>query len=44
MNLAVSDMLLLITMLPGCIYNFWTGGPWRQGETLCYAHAFCGTL
>jgi r-opsin len=37
-------MLMLITMLPECIHNFFNGGPWRFGEYMCYAHAFCGTL
>ena len=44
MNLAVSDLLLVVTMFPEMIYNFWAGGPWRQGETICYAHAFCGNF
>jgi len=44
MNLAISDLLLVLTMFPEMIYNFWTGGPWRQGEAICYAHAFCGNF
>jgi len=44
LNLALSDLLLVVTMFPEMIYNFFNGGPWRQGETICYAHAFCGAL
>ena len=42
MNLAVSDFLLMITLLPEACYNFFTGGPWRFGDLGCQIHAFCG--
>lgn len=42
LNLAVADILLLVTMLPEMIFNFFTGGPWRQGELACFVHSFCG--
>jgi len=44
MNLAVSDLLLMITLLPEACYNFFTGGPWRFGDLGCQIHAFCGTF
>jgi len=44
LNLAACDMGLMITLFPELIYNFFTGGPWRFGETACYVHAFCGAF
>jgi len=44
MNLAVSDLLLMICLIPECVYNFFTGGPWRFGEMACLIHAFTGAL
>jgi r-opsin len=44
MNLAVSDFLLMITLIPECVYNFFTGGPWQFGDLGCQIHAFCGML
>ncbi|XP_032792245.1 compound eye opsin BCRH2 [Daphnia magna] len=44
MNLAVSDFLLMITLIPECVYNFFTGGPWQFGDLGCQIHAFCGAL
>lgn len=44
MNLAICDMGLMITLFPELVFNFFTGGPWRFGETACYVHAFCGAL
>ena len=44
MNLAVSDFLLMITLIPECVYNFFTGGPWQFGDLGCQIHAFCGTV
>ena len=44
MNLAVSDFLLMITLIPECVYNFFTGGPWQFGDLGCQIHAFCGLL
>jgi r-opsin len=44
LNLAASDMLMVLTMFPEMIYNFFTGGPWRAGELVCNIHAFCGAL
>ena len=43
MNLAVADFLLMINSIPECVYNFFTGGPWRFGATACQIHAFTGT-
>ena len=43
MNLAVSDLLLMICMIPECAFNFFTGGPWRFGEMACLIHSFTGT-
>ena len=42
MNLAVSDLLLMICLIPECVYNFFTGGPWRFGDFACQIHAFTG--
>ena len=42
MNLAFSDLLLTLCMFPECIYNFFTGGPWRFGEMACQIHSFTG--
>ncbi|XP_057380856.1 compound eye opsin BCRH2-like [Daphnia carinata] len=44
MNLAVSDFLLMISLLPEACYNFFTGGPWQFGDLGCQIHAFCGAL
>nr|BAG80979.1 opsin [Triops granarius] len=43
-NLALSDMLLMLTLFPECVYNFLSGGPWRFGDLGCQIHAFCGAL
>ena len=42
MNLAMSDLLLMITLIPECVYNFFLGGPWQFGELGCQIHSFCG--
>lgn len=42
MNLAISDLLLMITLIPEAVFNFFTGGPWRFGDLGCQIHAFCG--
>lgn len=44
MNLAVSDFLLMICLIPECIFNFFSGGPWRFGEMACLIHAFTGKI
>ncbi|KAK4037275.1 hypothetical protein OUZ56_029311 [Daphnia magna] len=44
MNLAMSDLLLMITLIPECVYNFFLGGPWQFGELGCQIHSFCGAL
>jgi r-opsin len=44
MNLAVSDFLLMLTLIPECTYNFFLGGPWRFGDMGCQIHAFAGSL
>jgi len=42
MNLAIADLLLMITLIPESCFNFFTGGPWRFGELGCQIHAFSG--
>lgn len=42
MNLAMSDLLLMVTLIPECVYNFFLGGPWQFGELGCQIHSFCG--
>ena len=42
MNLAFSDLMLMLTLIPECVYNFFLGGPWQFGEMACQIHAFCG--
>ena len=44
MNLAFSDLMLMLTLIPECVYNFFLGGPWQFGDMACQIHAFCGTL
>jgi r-opsin len=43
-NLAVSDLLLMISLIPEAVYNFSCGGPWQFGDLGCQIHAFCGQL
>jgi len=43
-NLAASDLLLMICLIPECVFNFFTGGPWRFGDLGCQIHAFTGIL
>jgi len=44
MNLAVSDLLLMFSLIPEAVYNFFCGGPWQFGDFGCQIHAFCGQL
>jgi len=44
MNLAASDLLLMICLIPECVFNFFTGGPWRFGNLACQIHAFTGAM
>ncbi len=44
MNLAMSDLLLMVTLIPEAVYNFFTGGPWQFGNLGCQIHAFCGNM
>jgi len=44
MNLAVSDLLLMWSLIPECVYNFSLGGAWQFGELACQIHSFCGAL
>ncbi len=44
MNLAISDLLLMISLIPEAVYNFFCGGPWQFGDLGCQIHAFCGQL
>ncbi len=43
-NLAVSDLMLMITLIPEAVYNFFLGGPWQFGDIGCQIHAFCGII
>ena len=43
-NLAVSDLGIVIGLFPECVYNFFLGGPWRFGSLGCQIHAFSGAL
>ena len=42
MNLALSDLILTLMMMPECTYNFFCGGPWQFGKLACEIHAFSG--
>ena len=44
MNLAVSDLFLMISLIPECSYNFFVGGPWQFGNLACQIHSFCGAF
>lgn len=44
MNLAISDLLLMVSLIPESVYNFFCGGTWQFGELGCQIHAFCGIL
>lgn len=44
MNLAISDLLLMLSLIPECVYNFFLGGPWQFGNMACQIHAFCGAI
>lgn len=41
-NLAISDLLLIVTLVPEAVYNFFLGGTWQFGDLGCQIHAFCG--
>ena len=41
-NLAFSDLCLMIALIPEAVINFFSGGPWQFGEIGCQIHAFCG--
>ena len=41
-NLAMSDLLLMISLVPETVYNFFLGGTWQFGDLGCQIHAFCG--
>ena len=43
-NLAVSDLGIVVGLFPECIYNFFLGGPWRFGYIGCQIHAFNGAI
>ena len=43
-NLAVSDLMLMFTLIPEAVYNFFLGGPWQFGHIGCQIHSFCGTF
>jgi len=44
MNLTLSDLCLMLSLVPECLVNFFSGGAWRFGEIACQIHAFCGAL
>ena len=41
-NLAFSDLCLMLALIPEACTNYFTGGPWKFGEIACNIHAFCG--
>lgn len=41
-NLAVSDLCLMLGLIPEASFNFLSGGTWQFGEIGCQIHAFCG--
>ena len=43
-NLAVSDLGIVIGLFPECSCNFFLGGPWRFGYIGCQIHAFNGAI
>lgn len=43
-NLAVSDLMLMFTLIPEAVFNFFSGGPWQFGHLGCQIHSFCGTI
>ena len=43
-NLAVSDLLLILSLVPEAVINFLAGGTWKFGYLGCQIHAFCGTF
>jgi len=43
-NLAVSDLGIVVGLFPECVYNFFLGGPWRFGYWGCQIHAFSGAF
>jgi len=44
MNLAFTDLVLMLSLIPECVYNFFSGGPWQFGELACQIHSFCGNF
>lgn len=44
LNLAISDLLLMLCLIPEAVFNFINGGPWQFGEMACQIHAFSGAL
>ena len=44
MNLAVSDLCLMISLVPEAVFNFFRGGPWQFGDLACQIHSFCGAF
>ena len=43
-NLAVSDLCLMLGLIPEASFNFLSGGTWQFGEIGCQIHAFCGAF
>jgi r-opsin len=43
-NLAVSDLMLMFSLIPEAVYNFFLGGPWQFGHIGCQIHSFCGIV
>ena len=41
-NLAFSDLMLMLTLVPESVYNFFSGGTWQFGALGCQIHSFCG--
>lgn len=43
-NLAVCDLMLMLSLIPESVYCFFLGGPWQFGYMGCQIHAFCGAF
>ena len=44
MNLAFSDLMLMLSLIPESCINFFLGGTWQFGWIGCQIHAFCGNV
>ncbi|CAG7724951.1 unnamed protein product [Allacma fusca] len=44
MNLALCDLMIMVSLIPENIVSFLMGGVWQFGDAACQIHAFCGSL